>query len=130
MRFTYSEMWWFTSREFRVALVLMFLARLAYLSVLRVSSNDDEAPLFFAGWRARRGRETMAGREGTWVLREAATSACFWQLRHVPHKPPSSFFGPGNSFVTPHRTVDENAATSKLGIRVVYQRDNIRPCIY
>lgn len=48
MRFTYSEMWWFTSRELRVALVLMFLARFAYLSVLSVSSNDDEAPLCLA----------------------------------------------------------------------------------
>ncbi len=47
MRFTYSEMWWFTSRELRVAFVLMFLARLAYLSVLSVSSKDDEAPLIF-----------------------------------------------------------------------------------
>lgn len=51
MRFTYSEMWWFTSRELRVALVLMFLARLAYLSVLSVSSNDDEAPLLSVAWR-------------------------------------------------------------------------------
>lgn len=48
MRFTYSEMWWFTSRELRVAFVLMFLARLAYLRVLSVSSKDDEAPLHFS----------------------------------------------------------------------------------
>lgn len=47
MRFTYSEMWWFTSSELRVAFVFMFLARLAYLSVLSVSSKDDEAPLIF-----------------------------------------------------------------------------------
>lgn len=45
MRFTYSEMWWLTSRELRVAFVLMFLARFAYFSVLSVSSNEDDAPL-------------------------------------------------------------------------------------
>lgn len=45
MRFTYSEMWWLTSRELRVAFVLMFLARLAYFRVLRVSSKDEDAPL-------------------------------------------------------------------------------------
>lgn len=49
MRFTYSEMWWFTSRELRVAFVLMFLARLAYFRVLSVSSKDDEAPLGLHG---------------------------------------------------------------------------------
>lgn len=57
MRFTYSEMWWFTSRELRVALVLMFLARFAYLSVLSVSSNDDEAPLLFVARESRKGEE-------------------------------------------------------------------------
>lgn len=57
MRFTYSEMWWLTSRELRVAFVLMFLARLAYFNVLRVSSKEDEAPLFGArtGWDKRQG---------------------------------------------------------------------------
>lgn len=56
MRLTYSEIWWFTSRELRVAFVLMFFARLAYFSVLSVSSKDDEAPLLF---RVAHVQETM-----------------------------------------------------------------------
>lgn len=87
MRFTYSEMWWFTSSELRVALVLMFLARLAYLRVLSVSSNDDEAPLYVAEVREIEGRER--GRVG-------GLSLCCRQLRPSP-KP--LYFPNGEDFV-------------------------------
>jgi hypothetical protein len=47
MMFLYSLMWMETSSLLVMALVLMFLARLAYLRLLMVSSNCEEAGLMF-----------------------------------------------------------------------------------
>mmetsp|Transcript_24839 Transcript_24839/g.49442 ORF Transcript_24839/g.49442 Transcript_24839/m.49442 type:complete len:203 (-) Transcript_24839:454-1062(-) len=48
IKFTYSLMWWLTFSSFLVTLVLMFLALLAYLRVLRVSSKLLTAEEMFA----------------------------------------------------------------------------------